>query len=424
MTTVPITTEAQHLSLFHREDREAALILVRQENDYRSHKVSSAKDMETIFSKRSEQVDMFFTPNSFYGRRRTRNLAALNAHFVDIDARNGENVWSKVEIALAALTREKIPDPSLIVWTGRGAHLYWFIKRTPPAALPRWRAVQRHLIAVAGADKACSDPTRVLRIAGTINTKNGNRVIGELLSSVRHDFDWFVDQVLPVEREEYRCIRAQPAVKRRKIPSSAQGNGSVYKRWQLVYEDLHKIVLYNWASGHVPRESRTRNNILFHLANSLSWFIHCDYLLNSIKEVARKVIPSFDESLVESYTSTVISRAIETHQTGFEQRYRYGRRQLYEELKHLISDELLPQLRAIIPDALAENRKLESDRKRSDEVRRHRGCMLRTEYEERARSRRILALDLHAQGQCTSSIATQLCVSKRSVQNWIAIVST
>lgn len=424
MTTVPITTEAQHLSLFHREDREATIILVRQESDYRSHKVNSAKDMETIFSKCSEQMDMFFTPNSFFGRRRTRNLAALNAHFVDIDARNGEHVWSKVEIALAALTREKIPSPNLLIWTGRGAHLYWFIKRTPPAALPRWRAVQRHLIAVAGGDKACSDPTRVLRIAGTINTKNGNRVVGELLSSVRHDFDWFVDQVLPVEREEYRRIRAQPAAQRRKAASSAQGKGAPYKRWQLVHEDLKKIVLHNWASGHVPHESRTRNTILFHLANSLSWFVHSDHLLYKIKAIAREVIPSFDETLVKSYTSTVISRAIETHKTGFEQRYRFRRGRLYEDLKHLISDELLPQLRAIIPDALAEKRKLESDRRRSDEVRRQRGCMRRTEYEDRARSRRILALDLYAQGQSTSSIATQLCVSRRSVQNWIAIAST
>lgn len=286
MTTIPITNEAQHLKLFHAEDVGATVVLVRQHMSYRSHQIRYESDMKKIFETRSENVDMFFTPNTFYGRRRTRNLAALNAHFVDIDARNAECVWSKVEIALAALTREKIPAPSMIIWTGRGAHLYWFIERTPAAALPRWRAVQRRLIEVTNADKACSDPTRVLRIAGTTNTKNGARVSGELLSSIRHNFDWFSDQVLPVEREEYRCNRTRPVEKKRKRPSSAGRTGSVYRRWQLVYDDLHKIVLANWPDGQVAKESGTRNNILFHMANALSWFIHCDHLLNMVRDVA------------------------------------------------------------------------------------------------------------------------------------------
>src|SRR5471032_1144677 len=109
MTTIPIINAAQHLGLFHQEDRDLAVVLVRQKMTYRSYKIRSAKDMEKVFGQRSDHVDMFFAPNTFYGRRKTQNLAALNAHFVDIDARSGEDVWSKVEVALAALTRERIP---------------------------------------------------------------------------------------------------------------------------------------------------------------------------------------------------------------------------------------------------------------------------------------------------------------------------
>ncbi|MFP3702206.1 hypothetical protein SB758_42695, partial [Burkholderia sp. SIMBA_013] len=77
------------------------------------------------------------TPNEFYQWRRIANTAAFNALYIDLDAHNGQDIMALVEGALDALTRAKIPEPNTIVYTGRGAHFYWLIKRTPSMALPR-----------------------------------------------------------------------------------------------------------------------------------------------------------------------------------------------------------------------------------------------------------------------------------------------
>ena len=72
-----------------------------------------------------------------------------------------------------------IPIPNLIIDSGRGLTLVWSIEKVPYMALPLWKSIQEYLYSQLkefGADRKALDATRVLRVAGSINSKSGTRV--------------------------------------------------------------------------------------------------------------------------------------------------------------------------------------------------------------------------------------------------------
>lgn len=84
-------------------------------------------------------------------------------------------VWADVdglspEQTMTGLSSMSLPEPTMVVSSGHGTHLYWMLDRDhKPEEI---RAVNRWLSSnVPGADGGVHDPTRVLRIPGTYNFK-------------------------------------------------------------------------------------------------------------------------------------------------------------------------------------------------------------------------------------------------------------
>ncbi|MFU7518139.1 DNA-binding response regulator, partial [Clostridium sp. HCS.1] len=74
---------------------------------------------------------------------------------------------------------KSLRTPNLIVDSGRGLYLIWLINSVPGKALPLWKAVEEYLYSVLkrfGDDRQALDPTRVLRVPGSINSKSGTYV--------------------------------------------------------------------------------------------------------------------------------------------------------------------------------------------------------------------------------------------------------
>ncbi|MEB3353762.1 MAG: hypothetical protein VKM34_05955 [Cyanobacteriota bacterium] len=57
-----------------------------------------------------------------------------------------------------------LPEPTVIVSTGRSAHTYWVLKEPIPPA--QWKPLQERLIAHCKSDPACKDTSRVMRLPG------------------------------------------------------------------------------------------------------------------------------------------------------------------------------------------------------------------------------------------------------------------
>jgi hypothetical protein len=140
-----------------------------------------AREVAAAASAAAGHPDTFISQNTFsVPARRVDTLRQLRALFADVDC---YRVGLSAEMALAQVEGHAnsggIPWPSAALFSGRGLAVIWLLRPAPAAALPRWTAVQRYLceaLAELGADPVSIDGARVLRLAGTVNSKAGKVV--------------------------------------------------------------------------------------------------------------------------------------------------------------------------------------------------------------------------------------------------------
>ena len=228
-----LVTPADHFAALASEQRSDHLLWLKgrkQSNGREWYSLNREIALQEL-SRYTSQPDVYVTPNEFHGWRLVRLLSGLNAFYVDIDVHDGAGCpVAAAAAALERIDRARLPGPSMVVYTGRGAHLYWCFNRTPAAALPRWQRVQRTLVALTAGDKQVVDVTRVLRVVGTTNplaAEGRKSVTGEVLNPGRYDFDWLCDQIVELPRAEIRDIRAARANKdaQARAESRAAGRG-------------------------------------------------------------------------------------------------------------------------------------------------------------------------------------------------------
>lgn len=379
----------------------------------------------------TNEPEVFITPNEFIGWRLMRLLSALNAFYVDIDVHEGEECPVRAAwVAIGKIEAARIPTPNMVVYTGRGAHLYWLFERTPKHALPRWQLVEKVLVQLTSGDSQVMDATRVLRLIGTTNSqadRSRRTVKAELLNPLRYEFDWLCDQIVQIPRGEIRDLRAARARKEARQPTEKQAArdkanvGSIYQVWYQRYQDLIKISDAYWFGGVPPGH---RNLMLLHMGVALSWFTKSEALKAEITHVARHHMPSFTESEVTSTVSSVLKRALhaaegkkyEWNGMQVDPRYRFKAETLWDVFGELVmaKPELIPELRAIIPPE--ERTKREAQRQEGrDRVQEGRYKAKRAESIQVAENRKEQALKLSQEGLSARDIAEKLGVTARTV---------
>lgn len=146
--------------------------------------------------------NVYFSQNTFYKpRRATENIRQLRALYVDMDVYNLDLpidwILSKLEYEYFG---DILPDPNTIIFSGRGLVLVWNIEPVPYQAIPLWRAVERHFVdtlAELGADTRASDPSRIFRVAGSVNTKSGTMVQADFRHTYRYNLRDLQYEYLP-----------------------------------------------------------------------------------------------------------------------------------------------------------------------------------------------------------------------------------
>lgn len=375
-----------------------------------------------------DETDAYLSVNQFRGPRAVSNIVSLRACFVDLD-----NLHIDFEQLASELKVLGVPSPTFVVWSGRGVHLYWLIDPVPYEALPLWQCVEDELVrklAPLGSDFKCKDGARILRLVGTANSKaNGKRATGYVIHSWRWTLHGLADEVLrtrpakPAWKQggseaSIASIEAARA-KRGGKPHRAQ-TGSIYAWWFLVYRDLMTIADHHWFGG-VPEAHR--DTFLFLMATALSWFTPPAALRDEIAGLWAAFVPTLTKRQVEQYTSTVVCRAeaaARGEKTKYkgqlkDPRYGYGRKKLLELLGDLITDELVPRLRALVPKSVIRARKTERERVRraQNEPNRTGQGFLQSNAAKRAQ-----ALEMAAAGCSDRAIAARVGVARTTVQNW------
>lgn len=133
-------------------------------------------------------------PRKNRGGTKSEHVAIFRALFVDFDGVSLEE--ARRQVAAAGL-----PEPSIWVISGHGAHAYWLL-RVPLTDAAEWTQRQKAMIAMCpSADRAIHDPPRVMRAPGYMNTKKPEAMctLAECDPERRHEINIFPEGVAATE---------------------------------------------------------------------------------------------------------------------------------------------------------------------------------------------------------------------------------
>lgn len=159
--------------------------------------------------------DVYFSQNTFYRpQRQIENIRQLRALYADVDCYllNYDPEWviGKIELELV---QEKMPDPNLIIHSGRGLVLVWLLEPLPHKALPLWQAMQNHFLEQlkeVGGDPKATDAARIFRVAGSVNSKSGETVQVDYRHNHRYVLRDIQDEYLPQVATDKKPKRGRP----------------------------------------------------------------------------------------------------------------------------------------------------------------------------------------------------------------------
>lgn len=155
------------------------------------------------------ESNVYISMNTFFkNERKVDCLKRLNTLYVDIDC-------YKLNLEKADVLAELednyfdsvIPIPTFVIDSGRGLYLIWKLRNEDRNALPRWTKVQNFLIDTTkkfGADPACRDSARILRIPFSQNTKSGTDVKILKFNDITYSIAEIQREYGIAERKKYR----------------------------------------------------------------------------------------------------------------------------------------------------------------------------------------------------------------------------
>jgi hypothetical protein len=179
LARLPEVSQQDFIRAIHPESSSGARPLLWMA-DGKRHLCGSGAPIAELAAPFIGKPDVYFTPFAYTGRRRSTETAhGCRALFCDVDVGQGKANATRLEALTATTKTIKIIKlrPHFLVDSGRGFHLYWLLDRT--LAKDEWLPLARSLKAALPAvgleidPVVTADPARVMRLPGTINSKNG-----------------------------------------------------------------------------------------------------------------------------------------------------------------------------------------------------------------------------------------------------------
>lgn len=178
----------EHIDLLHRGDDRYIFLFQKFKNDKKFHRGYKIEELKNKIRNGSItlETDTYISVNSFYIPKRSSDcIRQLRSFFVDIDNHDVEKISDfEYDSLLFTLQNDyfgtKIPEPSMIMRTGRGIQLYFLINNAPKQLINIWNKVENLILEefknfdILGykVDPGVKDVVRVLRLEGSTNTKS------------------------------------------------------------------------------------------------------------------------------------------------------------------------------------------------------------------------------------------------------------
>ena len=451
---------------YHDAERSGYIAFLEQRGNRKHQEMVRISNLAEHIQKRAGALDCWISQGEFFKRdRKVVNLSRMQVAFVDLDtykAARFKNIQLEAQLGqlLTFCYDKQIPEPSFIVFSGRGLQVKWlFSAPVPAAALPRWAAVQRalnNLLADFGADPQAMDAARVLRLDGTVSSRSGEiiRVVhrsttptmgGERLANgaVAYDFDTLAETLLPLQRAQLDTQDAERTVRKAHdslaeakrvalraslalIPGGLEQSTGANSRplipSQLAWDrigDLRTLAKIRGYDGGLPHGQR--NLFVFLSACFLAQAHLVRNLRPEIDALASEFSPGWTQSEIASCVSSVVARAkaaargekVLFNGTQVDARYRFSNAALVDALE--VTDSEALELKTILPTNEARRR----NTKRHEVVRRQNGALMRDTYVDRATGRRDKAIELSQAGLSRKAIAEELGVTVSAVHGYL-----
>ncbi|GGD29094.1 replication protein [Pontibacillus salipaludis] len=229
--------EASYHAWFHHGNTDGYITMAKKESDgaFRQYHYKPNEMAAELTNWLGE--DVYFSQNTFYKPfRRIENIRKLQALYVDVDAYlfNYAPEWVLGKLELEVFDQQ-IPEPNLIIFSGRGIVCVWLIEPVPHKALPLWQAIQNYFceqLQGVGGDTKALDAARVFRIAGSVNSKSGEYVRAQY----RHDYRY------PLRDIQYDYLPELEPKKKKGRPSKPAQLFNTYRLHHARLLDLTKLV--------------------------------------------------------------------------------------------------------------------------------------------------------------------------------------
>jgi P4 family phage/plasmid primase-like protien len=111
-----------------------------------------------------DNVYVGINPRKAHGLRGDSNVAVFRSLFADFDG------GTTPDEALARIRVAGLPEPSIVIVSGGGTHVYWLLNQ-PMTDAADWKARMAGIIKAVGSDKSIRNPERIMRGPGSDNVK-------------------------------------------------------------------------------------------------------------------------------------------------------------------------------------------------------------------------------------------------------------
>ena len=353
--------------------------------------------------------DIYYTPNTFNSpiKREREYLWQLHRFYIDIDHKAGTEPIDPFEVvgAVEQLVEEKkIPQPTEYINSGRGIHIYWDINNCHIMLLDIWEKIENHLfntikelersIKNISVDTRVKDPTRLLRLPGTINSKNNSKCYSMLKNegNIYNIFDL---------KKAY--IKVNKQYKKNKSKITYLPTKNLYTLNMSRIEDFKHIV-------------SLRNGDIKGYRNTLIMLYSYHYrLVNEVTvEELIKVTKEFNKSFREPYnvkelTSVCrsVNRTVKHFQEDNSKGYKFTHKYIINALD--LQEHEQRELLTIISTRVKYDRK---NKKRNEARRNEKGL---TSRQQGKKDRINSILELKQQGYNQSKIAEKLGITRQAV---------
>ena len=256
--------------------------------------------------------DVYISQNTFNNRsRRLIHLKELKALYIDIDCYKMNLSKEAVKYFMENDLYGQIPVPNMLIDSGRGLYYIIFLENTMAEELPKWQLVEKNLyekLKDLGADNKALDATRVLRVTGTVNSKNNSIVKVIDTYDYQYTLDEIIENYIPEIIEDRKEKQKPKGVRKKGRKKKFVSLFTLYKLYYTRFKDIKKLVeIRNYEmTGY-------REVTLFLLRYFMNVYHNCDddLVMEEILEINNSFTEPLEKDEVFKATLSGATRATE-----------------------------------------------------------------------------------------------------------------